>query len=183
MFSTRAQPNGDSQVRQLAPVLSLLAHADQTRDVDARREQLQVLHQLGRLVLGVPAPRAGFSVQGEFRESVFKVGSENGVRVLQWFGTRAAVGASVVAVSSTLKRALAQQRASAAGARVNAFGFISNVQDAELCEDAHVCALQANAVLQQLDELTKVAPSLIVLGGLCRGGHNTQVNMSTHGHR
>ena len=53
----------------------------------------------------------------------------------------------------------------------------------QFSEDAHVCALQANAVLQQLDELTKVAPALVVLGGLCRGGHDTQVNVSTHRNR
>jgi len=41
------------QEYQLAPVVLLLARADEARDVEPRAEQLQVLHQLVRLVLGV----------------------------------------------------------------------------------------------------------------------------------
>ena len=44
---------GHVQEDKLAPVLLLLAHTDEARDVEARRKQLQVLHQLLRLVLGV----------------------------------------------------------------------------------------------------------------------------------
>lgn len=43
----------DIQEDQLGPVLELLAHADEAWDVDACAEQLQMLHQLLRLVLSV----------------------------------------------------------------------------------------------------------------------------------
>lgn len=43
----------DVQVHQLLPVLLLLAYAYEARDVDALAKQLEVLHQLVRLELGV----------------------------------------------------------------------------------------------------------------------------------
>ena len=41
------------QEDQLLPVVVVLAHADEARDVEPRAEELQVLHQLLVLVLGV----------------------------------------------------------------------------------------------------------------------------------
>ena len=43
----------DVQEDQLFPVVVVLAHADEAGDVEPRAEQLQVLHQLLVLVLGI----------------------------------------------------------------------------------------------------------------------------------
>mmetsp|Transcript_2450 Transcript_2450/g.6170 ORF Transcript_2450/g.6170 Transcript_2450/m.6170 type:complete len:320 (-) Transcript_2450:3540-4499(-) len=82
----------DVQEGELLPVLELLAHTNEARNVEARGKQLEVLHEALRLVLGV--------------------------------------------------------------------------QDAELGEDAHVRAFQADAALHERDKLLKVALRLVVAADL-----------------
>jgi hypothetical protein len=82
------------QERELAPQHLAVRDADEARNVDARAEQLEVLHELGGLVVGVHLPQGG--------------------------------------------------------------------------EDAHVCALEPDATLQQRDELLKVPARHVVLAHLHR---------------